>query len=168
MNPTEMNSAHDTMLKTDSPNEPPRPGYTLMNTGDPYLDYLGALWIKIDEDAATLLLRAERCHTNANGTVHGGVLMALMDVALALSLDHTLKREDPASHAHAITMQLSCSMIGAGALGDWLVAQGTLDRTTRSMGFASGRIIVGDRLLMTGTALFKRPSPLARQSQAQG
>lgn len=155
------------MLETASTIKPPKPGYTLMNPGDPYLTHIGPLWVKIGEDAATLLLRAEHCHTNANGTVHGGVLMALMDVALALSLDPTLKREDPSSQAHAITMQLSCSMIGAGALGDLLVAQGMLDRATRTMGFASGRITAGDRLLMTSTALFKRPTAPARQLPAQ-
>lgn len=137
---------------------PPQPGYTLMGHGDPYLEHVGPLWVRSEEGLATLLLRVERRHTNANGSLHGGVLMAMIDVALAMSMDHALKRDDPSSHAHAITMQLSCSMMGAGALGDLLVAQGTLDRITRTMGFASGRITAGERLLVTGTALFKRPS----------
>lgn len=138
----------------------------MLGNGDPYFEHIGPVWVRYEDTAATLLLRVERHHTNANGSTHGGVLMALIDAALALSLDHAIRLDDPAGHAHAITMQLSNSLIGAGALGDLLVVEGRLDRLTRSIGFASGRITAEDRLLMTATGVFKRP-PLPSSSRPQ-
>lgn len=138
--------------------QPPLPGFRLMGH-DAHLNHIGKLWVKTGSDEATLLLQAEPVHANANGSVHGGLLMTMLDVVLGMSLDSEVRAEGLAKPAHAITMQLSCNMVGAGAPGDLLVAHGKIDRLTRNIGFVSGRITTGDRLLITGSAVFKRPSP---------
>ena len=128
----------------------------LMEQGETFIDYIGPAWIRIGPDGATVLLEVHKQHTNPNGSVHGGVLMTLMDVALGSSVEGVLANAQP--QGHPITMQFSCNLVGAARLGELLRLEAQVDRLTRSVGFASGRISVGDKLVMTASAVFKNPS----------
>ena len=52
-------------------------------------------------------------HTNARGTVHGGVTMALLDMALFATFATVLK----GNAEQAVTLDLATQFIGAGELG---------------------------------------------------
>lgn len=134
-------------------------GFTLMRQGSTFMDLIGPVWLSATPAGAVVLLEIGQQHTNPNGSVHGGVLMALLDVALGSSLEAALQTGSADGHGHPITMQLSCNMVGAARRGEWVRVDATVDRLARSVGFSSGRITVGERLVMTGSAVFKTPAP---------
>jgi uncharacterized protein (TIGR00369 family) len=90
--------------------------------------------IKISTEAlgrgsASLSLPVETQVTNSLGTVHGGVIMSLLDVALCTAA-RTLHPES----VGVITISLSTSFIGAGS-GARLLAEARVLKDGRSMSF---------------------------------
>jgi acyl-coenzyme A thioesterase PaaI-like protein len=53
------------------------------------------------------------------------------------------------------TIQMDVQFVAAGRLGDFLVAQSSVVRTTRSIVFMRGEIHAGDRLIATASGLWK-------------
>ena len=90
--------------------------------------------LKISTDAlgqgtARLSLPIESQFTNSLGTVHGGVIMSLLDVALC-----TAARTLHPDSVGVVTIDLSTSFTGAGS-GARLVAEARVLKDARSMSF---------------------------------
>ncbi len=93
-------------------------------------------------------IAAER-HMNAAGSVHGGMLMTFMDVAMS-------RTTRLAAGARSLsTVSMSCDFVGPGRLGDLVEARVRVVRASRSFVFMSGEILAGDRPLMNATGLWK-------------
>src|SRR5258708_37218459 len=75
----------------------------------PFLSHLKILTEMLDEGTARLSLPVEPHLRNSLGTVHGGVIMSLLDVALCTAA-RTLHPES----VGVITIDLSTSFIGGG------------------------------------------------------
>jgi len=92
-------------------------------------------------------------HMNAAGSVHGGMLMTFMDVAM--SRTSRLISGAPACS----TVSLTCDFVGPGRLGELIEARVRVTRQTRTMVFMSGELAAGQRTLMVGTGLWKIAEP---------
>jgi len=95
----------------------------------PFLSHLKILTETLDQGSARLSLPVEQHLTNSLGTVHGGVIMSLLDVALCTAA-RTLHPES----VGVITISLSTSFIGAGS-GARLYADARVLKDGRSMSF---------------------------------
>ena len=95
----------------------------------PFVSHLRILTESLGEGAARLSLPVEPHLTNSLGTVHGGVIMSLLDVALCTAA-RTLHPESTG----VITIDLSTSFIGAGS-GEKLFAEARVLKDARSMSF---------------------------------
>src|SRR5947207_8663063 len=95
----------------------------------PFVSHLKILTEMLDKGAARLSLPVEPHLTNSLGTVHGGVIMSLLDVALCTAA-RTLHPES----VGVITINLSTSFIGAGS-GARLYADARVMKDGKSMSF---------------------------------
>ncbi|MBV8032520.1 MAG: PaaI family thioesterase [Betaproteobacteria bacterium] len=98
----------------------------------PFLAHLGIQTDELGQGSARLSVGIGRELTNSMGTVHGGVIMSLLDVALCTAA-RTL-------HEHsvgAITIDMSTSFIGSGT-GGRLIASARVLKDGRSMSFVEG------------------------------
>ena len=95
----------------------------------PFLAHLKILTETLGEGTAQLSLPVEPHLTNSLGTVHGGVIMSLLDVALCTAA-RTLHPES----VGVITINLSTSFIGAGS-GSKLLAEARVMKDAKSMSF---------------------------------
>ena len=95
----------------------------------PFVSHLKILTETLGEGTARLSLPVEPPLTNSLGTVHGGVIMSLLDVALCTAA-RTLHPES----VGVITINLSTSFIGAGS-GAKLYADARVLKDGRSMSF---------------------------------
>jgi uncharacterized protein (TIGR00369 family) len=95
----------------------------------PFVSHLKILTETLGKGAAQLSLPVEAHLTNSLGTVHGGVIMSLLDVALCTAA-RTLHPES----VGVITINLSTTFIGAGS-GAKLVADARVLKDGRSMSF---------------------------------
>ena len=76
----------------------------------PFLSHLKILTEELGKGTARLSLPIEKHLTNSMGTVHGGVIMSLLDIALC-----TAARTLHPGSIGAITIDLSTSFIDGGA-----------------------------------------------------
>jgi acyl-coenzyme A thioesterase PaaI-like protein len=88
-------------------------------------------------------------HMNSAGSVHGGMLMSFMDVAMS----RTSRAVSGAPRCS--TVSLACDFAGPGRLGDLIEAHIRVNRHTRTMVFLSGELRVGERVLLAANGLWK-------------
>lgn len=98
----------------------------------PFLQLLRISTDALGKGAATLSLPVEPDFTNSLGTVHGGVIMSLLDVALC-----TAARTLHPDSQGVITIDMSTSFIGGGR-GERLLAEARVLKDGRSMSFVEG------------------------------
>jgi uncharacterized protein (TIGR00369 family) len=95
----------------------------------PFLSHLRILTEELGAGSAKLSLPIEAHLTNSMGTVHGGVIMSLLDIALC-----TAARTLHPGSVGAITIDMSTSFIDGGA-GHRLLADARVLKDGRSMSF---------------------------------
>ena len=95
----------------------------------PFVSHLKILTETLGHGEARLSLPIETHLTNSFGTVHGGVILSLLDVALC-----TAARTLHPDSLGVITIDLSTSFIGAGS-GKRLFADARVMKDTRSVSF---------------------------------
>ncbi len=127
-------------------------GFTLRDEGRSYIVHIGPIYHRLLEKGVQLGVRLQKHQLNPMGTTHGGLLMSLMDVTLGATAARVLGHEGAMA-----TVQLSCNMLAAAGAGDWIHSEGAVDKTTRTLSFVSGRILAGDRVLLTATGIFRNP-----------
>jgi len=98
----------------------------------PFVSHLKILTETLGEGSARLSLPIEAHLTNSIGTVHGGVIMSLLDVALC-----TAARTLHPDSLGVITIDMSTSFIGGGG-GARLLAEARVLKNGRSMIFVEG------------------------------
>jgi uncharacterized protein (TIGR00369 family) len=98
----------------------------------PFVAHLKILTETLGQGSAQLSVPIEPHLTNSLGTVHGGVIMSLLDVALC-----TAARTLHENSAGAITIDMSTSFIGGGT-GARLIANARVLKDGRSMSFVEG------------------------------
>jgi uncharacterized protein (TIGR00369 family) len=95
----------------------------------PFLSHLKILTEDLGQGSARLSLPVEPHLTNSMGTVHGGVIMSLLDIALC-----TAARTLHPGSIGAITIDMSTSFID-GATGARLMAEARVLKDGRTMSF---------------------------------
>ena len=98
----------------------------------PFIQLIRISTDELGHGTARLSLPVEAQLTNSMGSVHGGVIMSLLDVALCTAA-RTLHPESQG----VITINLSTSFIGAGS-GERLLAEARVLKDGRSMSFVEG------------------------------
>ena len=98
----------------------------------PFVQHLKIVTEELGEGTARLSLPVEPEFTNSLGTVHGGVIVSLLDVALCTAA-RTLHPES----IGVITIDSSTSFIGGGS-GARLLAEARVLKDGRSMSFVEG------------------------------
>jgi uncharacterized protein (TIGR00369 family) len=95
----------------------------------PFVSHLKILTETLGEGTARLSLPIEPYLTNSLGTVHGGVIMSLLDVALC-----TAARTLHPDSVGVVTIDMSVSFIGGGS-GARLLAEARVLKDARTMSF---------------------------------
>src|SRR5205807_5768435 len=95
----------------------------------PFVSHLKILTETLGEGSARLSLPIEPHLTNSLGTVHGGVIMSLLDVALCTAA-RTLHPESTG----VVTIDFTSSFIGGGS-GTRLLADARVLKDTKTMTF---------------------------------
>lgn len=94
-------------------------------------------------------LRICQYHINYQDAAHGGVISTFADVALSHDVyDAERPRLAPS------TVTLNVNYLGAARLGDWLIADVSLDRMGGRLAHTSGAIMRGDEVLASITGVF--------------
>jgi len=127
----------------------------------PVLDLIGPIYYLGEGKDLVLGLRAETKHCNARGTVHGGILATLADVALGYTM--AFSSDPPAA---LITANLTLDFAGTARIGDWLETRVDIQRQGSRLSFANSYISVGGRRIVRASAVFLTSGQLNGQGEA--
>jgi uncharacterized protein (TIGR00369 family) len=113
--------------------------------------YIGPIFRLSPDDEGTnrFVFTAREIHMNVAGTVHGGMLMSFMDVAMS----HTARAASAASGLS--TIALNCNFVSPARLGDRIEARVRVSRRVRSVVFLSGELMAEDLTVLVATGVWK-------------
>jgi uncharacterized protein (TIGR00369 family) len=119
---------------------------------DTFIGLVGPLYFRNLGNRTETRLLLERRHLNPNGSAHGGLLMTMMDITLGSTAGAAI-----GFGGVYPTIQLSCSFIAGAFINEELRGEAEVQRMGRTIAFVSGRLRVDDRIVMTGSAVFRNP-----------
>ena len=127
------------------------PGYELIRGANGFMALTGPVYVRKPRDGQTLAwgFRAEPQHLNPAGIVHGGMLVTFADQMLGALAFYAAGRKASS------TIDLACSFVAPGRLGDWIECTGEVVRSTASVVFLHGRVFVGQRTLVDVKGIWK-------------
>jgi len=141
----------DTQRHSTSHSEPdPRHALVPYKSTDAILGRLGQMWRDTKHANLVLRMQVSREQLNPLGLLHGGVMLAAMDVLLvdAAQLADT-------QHRAFITVSMSVEFMHAACIGDWLEYRPQVEKIGGSLAFMTGRILRDDISITRVSAVLK-------------
>lgn len=126
----------------DDAEDPANPGWRVWSLSDPtrFNTLLGPMLLRVDGEVARVRMTPEHRHSNLRDSVHGGALLAFIDVALFAAA----RGFGLISAGSAVTLDLSTQFIGAGTIGKPIEAQVELLKETGRLLFLRGLVVQGE------------------------
>ena len=109
---------------------------------------LGALYTRRDGDGWRYAVQLDEGHCNAQGLVHGGVLMTFLDHAMSLLVWEVAER------AFCSTVQLDSHFLRALRAPAFVELDFELLRRSRSLVFARGMLRADEEIVMEATGIW--------------
>lgn len=134
-------------------------------SGVPFVDHLGVTVAEEGNGTSLLLLDLRPELRNTHGGAHGGVVMTMLDVAMARAVRGLARHQGDADHG-VVTIEMKSSFFQPGT-GERLLARGTSVHRTTTMCFAEAELHdETGRLVARSSGTFKllRPKPGAAKS----
>jgi len=124
-------------------------GFKPLFRSSPVIDLIGPVYSKGEGDDLVLGLRVEKKHCNMRGTLHGGILATLADVALGYTI--AFSTSPPTG---LITTSLNLDFAGTAKIGDWIEARVDVQKKGSRLAFANCYIGVGEERIVRASAVF--------------
>lgn len=138
-------------MARDAAYEPPD-GYEVFGQKGSFLDHIGPIYARTLPDRIETLAPVLDHHVNSTGVAHGGLMMTLMDVTLGGSAGAMV------GHQGAYpTVSLTVNICKAVRRGDVLAGAAEVTQITRTLAFITGRLTVGETVVMTASGVFRNP-----------
>ena len=107
-------------------------GFAPIFRTSPFLETIGPLYSAGSGAQLVVGLQVQEKHTNARGTLHGGVLASIADIALGYGL--ATSTDPPTS---MVTANLSVDFAGSAQIGDWIETVLDIQKVGSRMAFAN-------------------------------
>ena len=120
---------------------PDHPGWRSWRFSDPtrFNQLMGPLMYRVDDGVARVRWTPEHRHSNLRDNVHGGALLAFIDVVLFAAA----RGFGLITAGTAVTLDLNTQFIGGGSIGVPLEAQVELLKETGRLLFLRGLVVQG-------------------------
>lgn len=113
--------------------------------------HLGPVWFsRTDETTSQIALKIEQKHINYGGVCHGGVYMAIADVAMGVTAARAMDR------APCATIDFRGHFLAAAKLGNWLVAEARVNRAVSGIVFMEAELWSSGRKCFLANGIWKR------------
>jgi uncharacterized protein (TIGR00369 family) len=128
--------------------EPPT-GFVRHSRSSPFVELIGPLYSQGTGMDLCLALRIDGRHLNGTGTVHGGVLATLADLAIGYAVASSTEPPIPLTTS-SVTVNLS----GMARPGDVIITRSSLQHRGSRVMLANCELAVGSRTIATASAVF--------------
>jgi uncharacterized protein (TIGR00369 family) len=136
---------------------------TLSRRDVPFIDDLGIDFLDAPPGEGRVALQLEPRHLNSWQVAHGGVLMTMLDVAMAIAG----RSHEPEARG-GVTVEMKTSFLQPGPAGQRLVASARAFHRSTTMAFCEGEVRdADDRLIAKAMGTFKTIKRVAPQRAAR-
>ena len=129
-------------------------GFVLHERSSPLTAPWEPIYARRADDRYLLAIEVRPEHTNSRGLVHGGLIAALVDNAMGLSLGEQLKAEGRPATRGAITTALSIDYLGRAEIGDWLRFETDFIHAGKRTAVTQATVSVRHRIVARANAAF--------------
>lgn len=136
----------------------PPAGFGPLARSSPAIDLVGPVYAKGEGADLVLGLRVEKKHCNMRGTLHGGIVATLADIALGYTI--AFSTTPPTG---LITANLTLDFAGTAKIGDWLEARVDVQKKGGRLAFANCYLSVGEQRIVRASAVFVVAGELKEQ-----
>jgi uncharacterized protein (TIGR00369 family) len=130
-------------------------GYTRHTRRSPLTDPWEPLFARETAESVQLAVEIREAHCNARGFAHGGLISALADNAMGLSIVRLARQQPGQEQASAVTVTLALDYLDSARIGECLEVHPTVLKLGRTLAFAECRVLCGDHLVARGNASFR-------------
>lgn len=124
-------------------------GFAPIFRSSPFLETIGPLYSKGTGAQLVIRWRVEPKHTNARGSLHGGVLASVADVALGYSLATSGE-----TRTSMVTASLSIDFAGSAAIGDWVETTVDIQKRGSRLAFANAYFAARNERIARASGVF--------------
>ncbi|MGH8237192.1 MAG: PaaI family thioesterase [Steroidobacteraceae bacterium] len=124
-------------------------GFAPIFRTSPFLETIGPLYSVGSGAALVIGMRVQEKHTNARGTLHGGVLASVADIALGYGMGTSTN--PPTS---MVTASLSVDFAGSAQIGAWVETSLDIQKIGARMAFANVYFSVGGERIARASGVF--------------
>ncbi len=117
---------------------------------------VGTIWL--DRPAGRYAMQIQAHHCNALATMNGGAMATFLDGQAVAVRELAIDGSD-----HTPTISLHVDFMVPPKAGDWLVADVTLVKMTKSMIFTQAIVTVGERVVARSHAIYSNTQRKAAQ-----
>ncbi|MEM1144416.1 MAG: PaaI family thioesterase [Pseudomonadota bacterium] len=118
----------------------------------PFLELLGPIYNKRNENQLIIGFRVLEKHCNARGSLHGGVVSSVADIALGYNAAQTTEKPLP-----LVTASLTVDFAGSAKLGDWVEIETDIQKVGRKLAFANCYFFIDSKRIARASAVFSVP-----------
>lgn len=114
------------------------------------------LYARIDGHSFHLGVQVREAHCNGRRLAHGGLISALADNAMGLSVHLALsERDKDVAHRGALTVSLSIDYLGTGQIGQWLEVNPRVLKVGGNLAFTDCLVQANGKTIARGNATFR-------------
>lgn len=132
-------------------------GFAPIFRTSPFLETIGPLYSAGSGTTLVVGLRVQEKHTNARGTLHGGVLASIADIALGYGL--ATSTDPPTS---MVTASLGVDFAGSAQIGDWVETTLDIQKIGSRMAFANVYFTLRGERIARASGVFLVVKPASR------
>jgi acyl-coenzyme A thioesterase 13 len=129
--------------------EEPPPGFEAYVQPSSFTDRIGPLFQRRTDAEIVFRVRIDEHHCNRRGLAHGGLVVALADIALGKTADWLSQPS-----VSLVTASLTVDFYGAARHGDWLEAKTDVTRVGHQVAFGNCYLRVGDKIVARASDVF--------------
>ena len=130
-------------------------GYARHFRHSPLTDPWEPLYSKKMAGTVLIALRLREAHCNSRGFVHGGLISALADNAMGLSVIETCHQQGLERARGGLTVSLALDFLGSAQLGQWLEIVPRVLKVGGSLGFVDCLVLADGQPIARGSATFR-------------
>jgi acyl-coenzyme A thioesterase PaaI-like protein len=138
-------------------------GYARHFRTSPLTDPWEPLYSKAVEGSIVIALLTRREHCNSRGFVHGGLISALADNAMGLSVIETLRRQSKERAKGGLTVNLVLDFLGSAQIDQWLEFVPRVLKAGSSIGFVDCLVRADGQTIARANATFRIYQAAAEQ-----
>ena len=129
-------------------------GFTLHDRHSPLTAPWEPIFSRREQDRYRLGLQIRLEHTNSRGLLHGGLIAALADNAMALSLGVQLEAAERSLGRGLVTTSLAIDYLGRAELGQWLEVDTTFVHAGKRQGVTQAFVTADGEVIARANGAF--------------